>query len=217
MRIVIVLSVLIIISSITDSSHADIYKYVDKNGVIHFTNMPQSKDYKKIMSDNRISKNDKFNNIIRSKSRKYRIEPSVIKALIAAESNWDTKAVSEKGAMGLMQLMPSTARDMLINNPFDPEQNIEGGTRYLRKLLDKFDGDLDLALAAYNAGPSKVEKANGIPSIPETRKYVRKVISMYNGKSGAAQTRIYKVTYDDGTVLYTNTPRPYKKHKLSNF
>ena len=119
--------------------------------------------------------------------------------------------------MGLMQLMPATARDMQINNPYDPEQNIEGGTRYLRFLLNRFKGDISLALAAYNAGPGKVEKSGGIPPITETKKFIRDVISIYKGKSQTNSTRIYKVTFNDGTVLYTNRPATYKQRNLSNF
>jgi soluble lytic murein transglycosylase-like protein len=123
-----------------------------------------------------------YQRIIYSKADKYRIEPSLVSAVIKVESNWDAKAISHKGAMGLMQLMPSTAKEMNIKNPFDPEENIEGGTRYLRYLLDKFDGDINLALAAYNAGPGKIEKFRGIPPFKETKQYVKRILSIYNGE-----------------------------------
>ncbi|MCK5504288.1 MAG: lytic transglycosylase domain-containing protein [Thermodesulfovibrionia bacterium] len=113
---------------------------------------------------------------------KYKIEPSLVSALIKVESNWDHKAVSQRGAKGLMQLMPSTAKDMNVNNPFNPEENIEGGMRYLRYLLDKFDGDIALALAAYNAGPGKIQKYKGMPPILETKQYVERILSIYNNK-----------------------------------
>ncbi len=121
-----------------------------------------------------------YHQIITRKSDKYRIEPSLIRAIIKVESNWDSKAVSRKGAMGLMQLMPSTAKDMKVKNPFDPEENIDGGTRYLRYLLNKFNGDITLAIAAYNAGPTKVMKFRGIPPIKETKQYVKKIFSIYS-------------------------------------
>jgi len=121
-----------------------------------------------------------YNQIINRKSDKYRIEQSLIKAVIKVESNWNSKAISSAGAMGLMQLMPTTAKDMNIRNPFNPEDNIDGGARYLRYLLDKFDGNLTHALAAYNAGPTRVERHRGIPPIQETRQYVKRVLALYN-------------------------------------
>ena len=202
--------IVIMFGSFSPSSHADIYKFVDDEGIMHFTNIPNGKDYKKIMSTPKQSSANSYDQIIQMKSIKYDIEPSIIKALISAESDWDVNAVSRKGAMGLMQLMPSTAEDMQIQNPFDPEQNIEAGTKYLRLLLNRFSGDLELAVAAYNAGPSTVEKYGGIPSFPETRKFVKNVISDHNNKSNSRPSRIYKFTYDDGTVVYTNFTHPDK-------
>ncbi len=207
------------------TSYADIYKYVDENGVAHFTNMPPGKGYKKIMSEGHRHKDKKshtlnptdYHQIIYSKSRKYNIEPSLIKAVIKVESNWNSTAVSRKGAMGLMQLMPFTAKEMGVKNPLNPEENIEGGIRYLRYLLDKFNGDLTLALAAYNAGPKTIEKFRGIPPVPETQKYIKRVLSIYRNKnlSNSNSTTIYKVIFNDGTILYTNTPISYGKSKLS--
>ena len=110
------------------------------------------------------------------------VAPQLVKSLIRAESNGDPTAVSPKGAMGLMQLMPETAKENGVSNPFDPISNIHGGVRYLKRLLEQFSGDVSLALAAYNAGPEKVRKYQGIPPYPETRKFVQKV------KKGVAET-----------------------------
>ncbi|MDH4027609.1 MAG: lytic transglycosylase domain-containing protein [Nitrospirota bacterium] len=196
---------------------ADIYKYVDKNGVTHFTNIPKNNEYKKIMNDRGIETYNDYDYIINRKSVKYNIKPAIIRAVITAESNWDTRAVSKKGAIGLMQLMPTTARDMRIDDPYDPEQNIEGGTRYLRLLLNRFNENLHLALAAYNAGPERVARTGGIPSISETRNYVKTVLSIYKGRAGGNVSGIEKVVSDNGTIIYTNTPSNYKQPSLSNF
>lgn len=199
-------------------SSADIYKYVDENGITIFTNVPDSRDYKKVLTEKNAGQNrDDFDDIIHSLSSKYNIEPSLIKAVITVESNWNYNAVSHKGAMGLMQLMPGTAKDLSVSNPFDPEENIEGGTRYLRYLLDRFN-DLPLALAAYNAGPGTVQSSGGIPSITETEQYVKKVLSLYKKTTyNSRPARIYRVTLEDGTVLFTNTPFAYQNFKVSNF
>lgn len=131
---------------------------------------------KKIYTNNPRS----YHHIISSKSEKYKVEPSLVYAVIEVESNWNHKAISKKGAIGLMQLMPATAKDMNVNNVFDPEENIDGGIRYLRYLLDRFNGDIALTLAAYNSGPTKVKRFNGIPPIKETKRYVKRVLSIYN-------------------------------------
>lgn len=200
------------------NSFADIYRYVDDKGVVHFTNIPQpGKEYKRIISEGTRAMPGVYDSIIESTSSKYSVRPSIIRAVITMESNWEPRAVSKKGAMGLMQLMPSTAEDMNIKNPFDPKQNIEGGTRYLRYLLDRFDEDLKLALAAYNAGPSLVEKYGRIPSIPETSKYVKNVIKISNKYARNGPSKIYKIRGADGTVLFTNNPEQYRKFKLSSF
>ena len=112
-----------------------------------------------------------------SSSRKYGVDASLIKAVIHAESGYNPNAVSHKGASGLMQLMPGTAKSLKVSNSFDPKDNVEGGVKYLRFLLDTFHGDVSLALAAYNAGLSKVAKYGGIPPYAETRTYVNRVLS----------------------------------------
>ncbi len=112
---------------------------------------------------------------VRRASRRWGVEPELIVAVAFTESRLDPLAVSPKGAMGVMQLMPSTARLMAVRDPFDARQNIDGGARWLRMMLDRFAGDVDLALAAYNAGPETVKRYGGIPPYAETRRYVRLV------------------------------------------
>ena len=125
-------------------------------------------------------KNVRYHKQIDYWGKRYDIDPNLIKAIIKAESGFDRYAVSRKGAQGLMQLMPDTAREMRVSDPFNPEQNIAGGVRYLRKLLKMFNGDLVLSLAAYNAGPGQVKRSGGVPQFNETRRYIKRVLSYYD-------------------------------------
>lgn len=172
-------------------AHADIYKFVDAEGTVHFTDAPTDKRFKIFMRDIKKDKKlrtrfrlpgyasnpQEYETIIDSLSMEYGVEKSLVKAVIHAESGYNPNAVSPKGATGLMQLMPETARDLKVSNSLDPRENIRGGVRYLRFLLDTFRGDVPLALAAYNAGLSKVSKYGGIPPYAETQNYVSKVLS----------------------------------------
>ena len=216
----------LLLIGVTGIASADIYKYIDENGVAHFTNIPSGQKYDKFITENnravssRSSKSFSQDNrtdytqIISSKSIKYDLEPSLINAVIQVESGGNSFAVSKKGAAGLMQLMPSTANDMDVKNPLNPEENIDGGTKYLRYLLDRYNGDLSLALAAYNAGPERVEQFGGIPPFQETQQYVKKVLSLYQRTDSSP---IYKYKTSDGTVLYTNIPSSYKGSNPSKF
>jgi len=167
------------------ASFGDIYSYVDQIGVYHFTNVPVSPKYKfkfkeKIESKKFLNKNYlKYDDIISYTANKYGVDSALIKAIIRAESNFNHRAISPKGAQGLMQLMPDTAYKMDVIDPFNPVDNIEGGVRYIRYLLDLFNGDLSLALAAYNAGIKEVRRFNGIPPFRETREYIRKVLKFF--------------------------------------
>jgi soluble lytic murein transglycosylase-like protein len=124
-----------------------------------------------------------FNEIIDNNSKKYNINSSIIKAIIKAESDFDPSVVSSAGAMGLMQLMPDTAKSLGVGEPFDPVENIEGGVKYLKEMLNKFGGNLELALAAYNAGPGNVVKYGGIPPFQETENYVAKIMGYIKNRT----------------------------------
>ena len=123
--------------------------------------------------------------MIEDASAKYGVDSKLIKAVVQQESGYNPSAKSKAGALGLMQLMPSTAKGLGVTDPLDAKQNIEGGTKYLKGLMDRFGGDKSLALAAYNAGPNAVKKYNGIPPYAETQNYVKKVLSKYDTYKGA--------------------------------
>lgn len=172
-----------------DTAHADIYRYEDDEGIIHFTDAPTDKRFKVFMRDIQKDKQlrkklslaganpKEYDAIIADSAQKYGVSPSLIKAVIQAESGYNPNAVSRKGASGLMQLMPGTARSLKVSNSFNPKDNVEGGVKYLRFLLDTFRGDVSLALAAYNAGMKNVAKYGGIPPYTETKNYVNRVLA----------------------------------------
>jgi len=170
-----------------ETASADIYGFKDKNGTWHFTNVKSNTRYRLFLRTGKIEGKQyilKYDTIIDNASKKFGVESRLIKAVIMAESSFNPNAVSKSGAQGLMQLMPITADDMNVGNPFDPEENIYGGTQYLGLLLKKFNHDKGLALAAYNAGPKTVSKHNSIPPIPQTEKFVSRVMRYYNEFEG---------------------------------
>ncbi len=170
---------------------ADIYKHIDKEGVLHLTNVPSDPHakYVLVMREKRILFNprldvNKYDDLITKAANKYNLDSALIKAVIKAESNFNHRAVSPVGAQGLMQLMPKTASSLNVDDSFHPRKNIDGGARYLRYLLNTYRGNLDLALAAYNAGEKAVAKYNyNIPPYRETQNYVRRVLSFYRSYS----------------------------------
>ena len=166
-------------------SLGDIYMYVDERGIVRFSNTPTSSSYKLFMKEKE-EKNilhlgplSSYDDTIRIAANYHGMDPLLIKAVIRAESSFNPKALSPKGAKGLMQLMPETIKDLGVKDPFHPRENIMAGTRYLRMMLDAFDGEIHLALAAYNAGPSTVRRYGGVPPFPETQSYIQRVIDFW--------------------------------------
>ncbi len=162
---------------------AEVYQYIDANGTISLTNVPNDPRYKRVMSElpraRSFISDRELDPVIARHSRAHRLHPALIRAVIKTESDFDPLAVSHAGAVGLMQLMPQTAMRLDVRDSYNPDDNIGGGTKYLRQLLDRFNGNLPLALAAYNAGEHAVERYQGLPPIPETRQYVLKVLGYY--------------------------------------
>jgi len=174
----------------TNVSSAGIYRYEDENGVIHFTNCPRDPKFKLYLRESNddvgkelrsisIKDSSDYDLLISEFSNKYQVDFALIKAIIRTESGFNPRAVSRKGAKGLMQLMPETAQRMNVSNVFNPRDNIEGGVRYFKYLLSLFNNDLRLSLAAYNAGENLVSELRTIPPYRETVDYVRKVLNHY--------------------------------------
>ena len=213
---------------------ATLYTYTDENGVTHYTNQPSDPRFQKVPGSTAppaassqggsALEADRYEGEITRLATDHGVDPALVKAVIKAESNYDNRAISRKGALGLMQLMPETARLRNVDNPFNPVQNIEGGVRHLKYLLSTFD-DLKLVLAAYNAGENAVRRYGGVPPYPETRNYVATVLAHYGRYSGlvpggstepgavAAAPRqtaqIHSFVNDEGTRIFTNVPWLY--------
>jgi soluble lytic murein transglycosylase-like protein len=184
-------SVLLALLLIAITARADVYLYKDSQGVLVFTNVPNHAGYRRVWRDPNSSEpapsfsNSYYEDLIRAASGRHNVDPDLIRAVIKAESDFRSNARSNKGAMGLMQLMPETARLHNVADAYDPSENVEGGVRHLKMLLARYQGDLELSLAAYNAGSGAVEKHGGIPPFAETKEYVRRVLRYYDSYRGS--------------------------------
>ena len=207
------------------------YQFQDEQGITHYTNVPGDPRYSFVRRDpepdqRRPAASDKgggalsrgiraFAHVIRAAAERYGVDSRLVEAIVQAESAGNPGAVSPKGARGLMQLMPERAAELGVRDSFDPVQNVDGGVRHMRDLLQRFGGDVTLALAAYNAGEAAVRNYGGVPPYAETQEYVRRVRALYSGAgqltTGAvalvtAPQRIYREVGDDGTLTFTNVP-----------
>jgi hypothetical protein len=217
-----VVGFLLSLSLVSQGFGQTLYSYVDENGVRIFTNIPPKNTPRELQITGPppapapiaapSSGTKPFDPIIEKYSAEYRLDPSLVRAMISKESGFNAKAVSPKGARGLMQLMPATAARHGVRDTMDPEQNIKGGIKHMRSLLDTFDNDLVLSLAAYNAGENLVQRIGRVPNIPETSDYVKSITRRY-GKSKMsslpdqpARPSMYRFTDQKGVLHLTNIP-----------
>jgi len=188
----------------------------DEDGITHFTNTPADPRYRRMpgmsgtaagwLSSPVLARSD-HGDLIREVAERHGVSSSLVEAVIRVESGFKPAAVSPKGARGLMQLMPTTAAMLGVRDAFDPRENVEGGVRHLRYLIDRYSGDIPLVLAAYNAGEAAVAQYGGIPPYPETQQYVQKILANpgVSAAGGADASRVvYRVLESDGTITYTN-------------
>jgi soluble lytic murein transglycosylase-like protein len=208
-----------------------LYSYLDENGVRVFTNIAPTATVTDLKITGAVpappptpapaasnSKSEAYDSIIEKYSGDYNLDPSLIKSIIATESAFNPKAISSKGARGLMQLMPATAARLGVSNSFDPEQNIQGGVKHFRSLMDSFNEDISLSLAAYNAGENRVQRLGKIPPIKETQNYVQSVTKLYEKSKGEPKQQVqeevklpmfFRFIDESGVLQVTNIP-PYR-------
>jgi len=196
---------------------SSLYRRVDEEGVTHFTNAPTDPRFKQVGGLSGTAQGwfrlpevvrTRYSEEIREIAARHGVDADLVEAVIRVESAFNPRAVSNKGAQGLMQLMPRTASALGVRNVFDPYQNIEGGVRHLRYLLDRYPGNVPLALAAYNAGEKAVDQYRGIPPYGETTQYVQKILGQSPSLANrGSQTVIYRYIERDGTMTITNVPR----------
>jgi len=212
----------VVISFFCTEASADIFRYTDANGTVHFVDRHAGSRYKLYKKTKRFQKSrpiksvpkyTRYESIIKRASLKHGVEVKLIKSVIEVESGFNPTAVSKAGATGLMQLMPETAKMYGVKNRFSPTQNINGGTKYLKHLLKRYNGNLQLVLAAYNAGEDAVAKYSGIPPYEETENYVEIVTALYYDrkpklikKRKRTKQKIYRYVGVNGVLLVTDTP-----------
>jgi hypothetical protein len=219
--VVIARSAFVIVILVTASpgipSAADALRLIDGEGVVHFTNVPEDPRYRGLPGTSGTiaggrPKSDpprgSYATEIHEISRQYDVDPVLVQAVVRVESAFNPSAVSRKGAGGLMQLMPRTASALGVFDRFDPRENIRGGVRHLRYLLDRYRGNVTMAIAAYNAGEGAVDLHRGIPPYPETEQYVQRVLGQadVSGARGGSPRGIYRYPGPDDSVIYSNLP-----------
>jgi hypothetical protein len=204
-----------------------VYGYVDADGTAHFTDAPTKAQYRWLpafgLPPGANLERGQYAELVDAIAADNGVDPALVRAIIRTESNFEKRAVSRKGAQGLMQLMPGTAGQYAVGNAFDPAENIRGGVRHLRSLQDRFPGQLHLAIAAYNAGEGAVSRYKGIPPYAETRQYVARVLRLYDqanvlpvtarrtgatdrAPAGPTTAKVYRQVGADGTPFYSNLP-----------
>jgi hypothetical protein len=216
-------AIIVSCTSAHNSFSQALYSYLDENGIQVFTNIPPVGSVRDLKisgsvpaaapSANSSSKVNQYDSIIEKYAFDYKLDPSLIRSIIATESDFNPRAVSPKGAQGLMQLMPATAARLGVKNSFDPEQNIHGGVKHFRSLMESFGHNIDLSLAAYNAGENLVQRLGRVPEIKETRNYVQSVTRRYRknelsvqNQENAGPPQTFRYTDETGVLHLTNIP-----------
>lgn len=206
-RTMILFTLLLLLSPVSMQA-SQIHSYERADGIRVLTNLVQSQIHHSTLPPLLQKRAQLYQPLVWEISNRYGVDGDLVNAIIHVESNYLPKAISPKGCQGLMQLHPDTSRRFGVYNPLDPIQNIEGGVRYLDFLLDYFQSDLELVLAAYNSGENTVKRYGGVPPYPETVNYVSKVQQLYTTAQARPPTdKIFRVLQPNGEILLTNTPK----------